>query len=249
MPCQRQRLDGSVVASTAQIVSGPTNGIVANNGDGTFTYTPNVGPTLTDSFTYQVWDNAGDPSNVATVTITIRQPDLDIIKDALPDFAAPGEEVQFFIYVINNGPGIAFSASVSDNLGSCFHWVGSPGIGALGDLADGAALVLTPKAQVESVPAPGCDNTNQAEVSALNANTASDTVAVTILPTPPLMSLSMMMSSVGEPSATSAVPTSTEESPTPTQSPLRRPRRPPLSRRPRQSHPRQRLRSQRQRRS
>ena len=103
-------IDGSVVASTAQIVSGPTNGTVANNGDGTFTYTPNVGPFLTDSFTYQVWDDSGDPSNVATVTITIRQPDLDIIKDALPDSAAPGEDVQFFIYVINNGPGIAFSA-------------------------------------------------------------------------------------------------------------------------------------------
>ena len=119
------------MASTAQIVSGPTNGSVANNGDGTFTYTPNVGPTLTDSFTYQVWDDAGDPSNVATVTITIRQPDLDIIKDALPEFAAPGEEVQFFIYVINNGPGIAFSALLGQP-GSCFDWVGSPGIGTWG---------------------------------------------------------------------------------------------------------------------
>ncbi len=84
-------IDGSVVASTAQIVSGPTNGSVANNGDGTFTYTPNVGPFLTDSFTYQVLGRRRSIlSNVATVTITIRQPELDIVKDALPDWPRRG---------------------------------------------------------------------------------------------------------------------------------------------------------------
>ncbi len=110
-------IDGSVVASTATVVGGPANGTVINNGDGTFTYTPNVAPFASDSFTYQVWDNDGAPSNVATVTIGINQPDLTVNKDAIPDSAAPGEEVQFFISIINNGPGTAFSVSVSDDLG------------------------------------------------------------------------------------------------------------------------------------
>ncbi len=52
----------------------PANGQVVNNGDNTFTYTPNAGFTGTDSFTYTLTDN-GDPADTsqATVTVTVRE--------------------------------------------------------------------------------------------------------------------------------------------------------------------------------
>ncbi len=64
-------VDGTVVASAVAIVSGPRNGSVVNNGNGTVTYTPNANFNGSDSFTYTVKDNGGATSNVATVTINV----------------------------------------------------------------------------------------------------------------------------------------------------------------------------------
>ncbi|MBB5790254.1 cadherin-like domain-containing protein [Jiangella mangrovi] len=50
--------------------SGPANGSVAYNGDGTFTYTANRGFLGPDSFTYTITDGAGNTS-VATVTVIV----------------------------------------------------------------------------------------------------------------------------------------------------------------------------------
>jgi hypothetical protein len=55
---------------TAQLVSGPSNGTLSFNPDGTFTYTPNthyVGP---DSFTY-TWSDGLTTGNTATVSIDV----------------------------------------------------------------------------------------------------------------------------------------------------------------------------------
>jgi hypothetical protein len=55
---------------TSNIVSGPSNGSVTLNADGSFTYTPAANFVGTDSFTYQ--DNqSSKKSNVATVTIQV----------------------------------------------------------------------------------------------------------------------------------------------------------------------------------
>ncbi|WP_157632538.1 Ig-like domain-containing protein, partial [Cochleicola gelatinilyticus] len=53
-------------------VSGPSNGTVVLNADGTFVYTPNPGATGTDQFVYEVCDD-GTPSacDQATVYLTI----------------------------------------------------------------------------------------------------------------------------------------------------------------------------------
>ncbi|MCH7994235.1 MAG: tandem-95 repeat protein [Planctomycetes bacterium] len=48
----------------------PSNGTVVNNGDGTFTYTPNAGYNGNDSFTYTVDDGNGN-TNTATVNVTV----------------------------------------------------------------------------------------------------------------------------------------------------------------------------------
>lgn len=62
--------DGDLDPSSAVAVSGPSNGSLVNNGDGTFDYTPNLNFTGSDSFTYLICDLAGH-CNTATVTITV----------------------------------------------------------------------------------------------------------------------------------------------------------------------------------
>ena len=55
---------------TAAMVSGPVNGTVTMNSDGSFVYTPNANFNGTDGFSYLTNDGAGD-SAVASVTITV----------------------------------------------------------------------------------------------------------------------------------------------------------------------------------
>ena len=55
---------------TAVLVTGPVNGSLTLNADGSLTYTPNVNFNGGDSFTYKATDGSAD-SNVATVSITV----------------------------------------------------------------------------------------------------------------------------------------------------------------------------------
>lgn len=55
---------------TAVLVSGPSNGTLSLNPNGSFTYTPFANFTGTDSFTYKANDGLAD-SNVATVTVAV----------------------------------------------------------------------------------------------------------------------------------------------------------------------------------
>jgi len=55
---------------TAARVTGPANGQLTLNANGSFTYTPNAGFSGSDSFTYKANDGSVD-SNTATVTITV----------------------------------------------------------------------------------------------------------------------------------------------------------------------------------
>ena len=50
--------------------TGPSNGTLVNNGDGTFNYTPNGGFSGTDSFVYEICDSE-TPQNCDTATVTI----------------------------------------------------------------------------------------------------------------------------------------------------------------------------------
>jgi len=59
---------------TAVLVTGPANGALTFNSDGSFTYTPLTSLfTFTDSFTYRAFDGAAY-SNMATVTIQVIVP-------------------------------------------------------------------------------------------------------------------------------------------------------------------------------
>jgi uncharacterized repeat protein (TIGR01451 family)/gliding motility-associated-like protein len=61
-------VDGDAI--TAVLVSGPSNGTLTLNADGSFTYVHNGSETTTDSFTYKANDGNLD-SNIVTVEITI----------------------------------------------------------------------------------------------------------------------------------------------------------------------------------
>ena len=62
------------------LATGPQNGQVVLNQDGTYTYTPNAGFSGTDTFTYTIVDQDGD-TDTATVTITV--------NDTVPDNRPP----------------------------------------------------------------------------------------------------------------------------------------------------------------
>jgi len=62
--------DADSPALTALLVSGPTNGVVTLNTDGSFVYTPKANFNGSDSFTYAANDGLNN-SNVATVSLTV----------------------------------------------------------------------------------------------------------------------------------------------------------------------------------
>ncbi|MCX7843915.1 MAG: cadherin-like domain-containing protein, partial [Candidatus Bipolaricaulota bacterium] len=59
-------------ALTAELVSGPTQGTLTLNPNGSFTYTPPANWTGTTTFTYRAKDTSNAYSNTATVTITVQ---------------------------------------------------------------------------------------------------------------------------------------------------------------------------------
>jgi hypothetical protein len=63
--------DNGLDLTSIAIVSGPANGSLLDNNDGTVTYTHNGSATISDSFTYTIEDQSGAVSNTATVNITV----------------------------------------------------------------------------------------------------------------------------------------------------------------------------------
>lgn len=63
--------DGDAI--TAVLVSGPTNGTLTLNADGSFTYTPNAGFRGQDSFTYNAFDGTNNSVRPATVTLSSQE--------------------------------------------------------------------------------------------------------------------------------------------------------------------------------
>ncbi len=60
-----------LTVATPRPVSGPSNGVLTLNADGSGTYTPNANFNGTDSFTYKANDGIFDSATAATVTITV----------------------------------------------------------------------------------------------------------------------------------------------------------------------------------
>lgn len=84
---------------TAILVSGPSNGSLTLNPDGSFDYTPGSSFTGTASFTYKANDGAAD-SNPATVTITVNAVNNPPV--AAPDTATTDEDTSVNVNVLKN---------------------------------------------------------------------------------------------------------------------------------------------------
>ena len=78
-------------------LSGPANGTLTLNGDGTFEYIPDADFFGVDSFTYQLRDPGGELSAVATVTITVNPRNdapvgvsqtIPVLEDSVFEFSA-----------------------------------------------------------------------------------------------------------------------------------------------------------------
>lgn len=77
--------DGDPITLNTTPLTGPSNGVVTIQPDGTFTYTPNPAFVGIDTYTYSICDD-GVPSLCDTATVTI---------DVLPDFNGPDNDPPF----------------------------------------------------------------------------------------------------------------------------------------------------------
>jgi gliding motility-associated-like protein len=82
--------------TSIQITTQPAHGTLTINPDGTITYTPNVGYSGPDSFSYRLKDANGYFTNVATVSIT----DVDKVNLKIPNLFTPnGDGVNDFFEI------------------------------------------------------------------------------------------------------------------------------------------------------
>nr|MDJ0737519.1 Ig-like domain-containing protein [Nostocaceae cyanobacterium] len=91
--------DGNLDLTTLTIASQPSSGSVTVNPDGTITYTHNGSATTTDTFTYTVADDDADPSNIATVDITVTPNQVPVANN---DSASVTSGGAIAINVLNN---------------------------------------------------------------------------------------------------------------------------------------------------
>jgi uncharacterized repeat protein (TIGR01451 family)/gliding motility-associated-like protein len=152
------------VGSIFTKISNPTKGNLVFNSDGTYTYTPNLGASGDDSFTYQVClpsPNSGICST-ATVLISINGlADMRIAKTVNNATPNVGSNVVFTLTATNSGPNVALGVSVTDLLPSGYTYVSnttpssgsfdsSTGIWTLGSVANAASEILTITAKVNA---------------------------------------------------------------------------------------------------
>ncbi|WP_158507050.1 cadherin-like domain-containing protein, partial [Ruegeria atlantica] len=122
-------------------VTQPANGVLTDNGNGTYTYTPNAGFSGADSFTYTISD--GNSTDTATVNLTVNDttPSNDP-PDAVDDGLATDEDVALVINVAGD-----LLANDSDPEGDPISLTGvtQPANGVLTDNGNGT-YTYTPNA-------------------------------------------------------------------------------------------------------
>lgn len=84
--------DTGTTPLTTSLGTNASHGVVALSANGSFTYTPNAGYTGGDAFTYRA-NNAGGPSNLATVSIAVNAPTT--VQPALRISSMAGSVVTF----------------------------------------------------------------------------------------------------------------------------------------------------------
>lgn len=151
-------VDG-VLNPASLVFTQPANGSVADNGDGTVTYTPTANFFGVDSFTYTVADDEGGVSNTATVTVTVNPvndapvisgtPAVNVNQDSAYSFTPTASDVDpntTLVFSITNAPAWASFNTATGAL------TGTPGNDDVGDYG-GIVISVSDGLLSESLPA------------------------------------------------------------------------------------------------
>ena len=147
---------------TAVLESGPANGTLVLNTDGSFTYTPTTGSSGTDTFTYKANDGSAN-SNIATVTIIVTGTNDAPI--AVDDTDTTPEDTAKVIDVLAND-----TDPESDPLS----------ISAVTQGAHGAVTITNSGADVTYTPAANWNGSDSFTYTISDGHGGSDTATVTV---------------------------------------------------------------------
>lgn len=152
----------------ADLVSGPTNGTVDLDEDGSFTYTPNPGFIGTDTFTYQA-DDGFATSPVTTVTLQM--------TDTAPVAQPAAYSMDIDTTLTNAAPGILDYAYDDDD---------DPLTAVLASQPVNGVVTLNPDGSFNYVPNSGFTGTDQFSYAVTDGGltSAPASVTITVLATP-----------------------------------------------------------------
>ena len=166
--------DADLEPLTAVLVTGPSNGALTLNSDGSFTYTPNADYNGGDSFTYHANDGTTD-SNDATVAITVNE--VEDTPVATDDSYSTNEDTPLTI----TAPGVLDNDTDADLEPLTAVLVTGPSNGGLTLNSDGS-FTYTPNADYV-----GNDNfTYHANDGTTNSNDATVTLMVNVVNSAPV---------------------------------------------------------------
>ena len=176
--------DDQEVTDTSPI-SGPTNGAVTINADGTFTYTPNAGYFGPDEFVYEIVDdNANPATDQATVHLLIvvpPAPSINILKSAVYNgqgCSQVGDTIDYTFTVTNTGNIDLSNVVVDDPL------LGGPVAGpASGDTNNDGILQVTETWIYEASYDITQDDIDAGEVNNTATVTGTDSFGTTVTAT------------------------------------------------------------------
>lgn len=170
--------DGDPLAG-ATLVAAPTNGTVTLNADGTFAYTATSLPasgTATTTFTYQVSAN-GQPSNVATVTLTLYANSAPTAVDDVDALVLTTPPTAMLIDVLANDYDVDGNLDVNS-----LAIVGAPNRGGTASVVTAGCPVAT-RPCIQYTPAPsfrGTDTLTYTVGDTLGAVSRAATVRVNV---------------------------------------------------------------------
>ena len=166
-------VDGDTLVLETSAITGPQNGSVTLNGDGSFSYSPNPGFSGQDSFVYRVTD--GSLTDTASVSITINGSPV-----AEDDAFSVGEDAVLMGNVLNTNGGVADSDPDGDMLSVSTAASPQPANGTLALNADGT-FTYTPNANYHGPDAFGYSVTD-----GTNSDSAIVSITVTPMNDPPV---------------------------------------------------------------
>ncbi len=191
--------DGNPIVAgdvTISAISTVPSGIVFNTSTGEVSVNSGT-PGGVYTFNYQICLTGTSDCDVAMVTVTVVEADLEILKTSSETEVEQGQSFVYTLTVTNNGPTTSESVEITDVIPSNLTIVGSnPSIGAwnastwtIGDMVDGASATLTLAVETSSSFTGTIVNTATASSSTFDPdlNNNTDDVSVLITETIPVV--------------------------------------------------------------